>query len=178
MVAVDGGLTMTHLSAREILECLRSSVVLPMHVRSYDAMPNFLSYLGSDFAVQRVRENKLSFCRCATCRSNPPSCYCPVSTIIRHRKNSNLAHVVSTGHLLNRSGYRIAVPFRNEVRLFPEQRWLEFVPFLTSPARASCCPRLIAEVSGYRAIHSGAAWSPVSRLIGSGGFAAPPRPDH
>ena len=59
MVAVDGGLTMTHLSAKEILERLRSSVVLPMHVRSFDAMPNFLSYLGSDFAVQRVRENKL-----------------------------------------------------------------------------------------------------------------------
>ena len=59
MVAVDGGLTMTHLGAKEILERLRSSVVLPMHVRSYDAMPNFLSYLGSDFAVQKVRENKL-----------------------------------------------------------------------------------------------------------------------
>ena len=72
----------------------------------------------------------------------------------------------------------VGVPFRNEVRSFPEQRWLEFVPFLTSPARASCCPRLIAEVAGYRAIHSGAAWSPVSRLIGNGGFAAPPRPDH
>lgn len=59
MVAVDGGLTMSHLSAKEILERLRSSVVLPMHVRAYDAMPNFLSYLGDDFAVKRVRENKI-----------------------------------------------------------------------------------------------------------------------
>ena len=47
------------IHTKEILERLRSSVVLPMHVRSFDAMPNFLSYLGSDFAVQRVREKKL-----------------------------------------------------------------------------------------------------------------------
>ncbi len=42
MVPVDGGLTMTHVSAREILKRLRSSVVLPMHVRSFDGMPRFL----------------------------------------------------------------------------------------------------------------------------------------
>ena len=59
MVAVDGGLTMSHLSAREILKRLRSSVVLPMHVRSYDALPNFLNYLGGEFAIERRRENKL-----------------------------------------------------------------------------------------------------------------------
>ncbi|MEP1206894.1 MAG: MBL fold metallo-hydrolase [Rhizobiaceae bacterium] len=60
MIAVDGGLTMSHLSAREILKRLRSSVVLPMHVRSYGALPNFLTYLGDEFAIQRVRENKLT----------------------------------------------------------------------------------------------------------------------
>ncbi len=59
MIAVDGGLTMSHLSAREILKRLRSSVILPMHVRSYDAMPNFLNYLGEEFAIARLRENKL-----------------------------------------------------------------------------------------------------------------------
>ncbi len=59
MIAVDGGLTMSHLSAREILKRLRSSVVLPMHVRSYDAMPNFLNYLGEEFAITRLRENRL-----------------------------------------------------------------------------------------------------------------------
>ena len=48
-------------------------------------------------------------------------------------------------------------PIPEESTVVPEQRWLEFVPFLTSPARASCCPGLIAEVAGYRAIHSGAA---------------------
>lgn len=60
MIAVDGGLTMTHLSAREILDRLRSSLVLPMHVRSYDALPRFLNYLGEDFAIERLRENKLT----------------------------------------------------------------------------------------------------------------------
>ena len=59
MIAVDGGLTMSHLSAGEILKRLRSSVVLPMHVRSYGALPNFLTYLGEEFAVKRLRENKL-----------------------------------------------------------------------------------------------------------------------
>lgn len=59
MVAVDGGLTMTHLSAKEILDRLRSSVILPMHVRSAQALPGFLSYLGSGFPVQRLRENRL-----------------------------------------------------------------------------------------------------------------------
>ena len=47
------------LSAKEILERLRSSVVLPMHVRAYDALPRFLTYLGEDFAVQRLKENKI-----------------------------------------------------------------------------------------------------------------------
>jgi L-ascorbate metabolism protein UlaG (beta-lactamase superfamily) len=59
MIAVDGGLTMSHLSAREILKRLRSSVVLPMHVRSYDALPQFLNYLGEEFAIERLRENRL-----------------------------------------------------------------------------------------------------------------------
>ena len=59
MVAVDGGITMTHLSAKEIIERLRSSVVLPMHVRAFGALPRFLSYLGSDFPVKRLKENRL-----------------------------------------------------------------------------------------------------------------------
>ncbi len=60
MIAVDGGLTMSHLSARGILKRLRSSVILPMHVRSYDALPRFLNHLGGEFAVDRRRENKLT----------------------------------------------------------------------------------------------------------------------
>ncbi len=60
MVAVDGGITMTHLSAKEIIERLRSSVVLPMHVRAFGALPRFLNYLGSDFPVKRMKENRLT----------------------------------------------------------------------------------------------------------------------
>lgn len=59
MIPVDGGLTMTHVSAKEILKRLRSSIVLPMHVRSFDALPRFLSYMKGDFAIEYVKENKL-----------------------------------------------------------------------------------------------------------------------
>lgn len=59
MVPVDGGLTLTHVSVRELLDRLRSSVVLPMHVRSAGALPMFLSHLGPDFPVERLRENRL-----------------------------------------------------------------------------------------------------------------------
>lgn len=59
MIAVDGGLTISHVGARDIVKRLRSSVVLPMHVRSYDALPRFLAHMGSEFPVQRMRENKL-----------------------------------------------------------------------------------------------------------------------
>ena len=60
MIAVDGGLTMSHLSAKEILRRLRSSVVLPMHVRSFGALPQFLNYLGNEFAIERVVKNRLT----------------------------------------------------------------------------------------------------------------------
>lgn len=59
MVPVDGGLTMTHVSAKEIIQRLRSSVILPMHARSYNAVPTFLSYLGDSVAVERRKTNEL-----------------------------------------------------------------------------------------------------------------------
>ena len=59
MIAVDGGLTMSHLSAKEIIQRLRSSVILPMHVRSYGALPQFVRYLGDGFPVERLAKNKL-----------------------------------------------------------------------------------------------------------------------
>ncbi len=59
MVPVDGGITMTHVSAKEILDRMRSSIVLPMHVRSYGALPEFLNYLGDGFARERLSENRL-----------------------------------------------------------------------------------------------------------------------
>ena len=60
MIAVDGGLTISHIGAREIVSRLRSSVVLPMHVRSYDALPRFLNQLGGELAVERLPKNKLT----------------------------------------------------------------------------------------------------------------------
>ena len=45
MIPVDGGLTMSHETVREILARLRSSVVLPMHVRSVGALPRFIGRL-------------------------------------------------------------------------------------------------------------------------------------
>lgn len=59
MVPVDGGMTLTHTSASMLLDRLRSSIVLPMHVRSSGALPRFLSHLGERFAVNRLSENNL-----------------------------------------------------------------------------------------------------------------------
>ena len=59
MVPVDGGLTLAHSSVNELLERMRSSVVLPMHVRFSGALPGFLSYLGDRFAVKTLRQNRL-----------------------------------------------------------------------------------------------------------------------
>lgn len=59
MVPVDGGLTLSHVGMRDVLQRLRSSIVLPMHLRSYNALPRFLDHVGADFAVRRPRENEL-----------------------------------------------------------------------------------------------------------------------
>lgn len=59
MVPVDGGLTLRHDSVRELLDRLRSSVILPMHVRFSGALPRFLSHLGSDIPVQTLSDKKL-----------------------------------------------------------------------------------------------------------------------
>ncbi len=59
MVPVDGGLTITHASVGELLQRLRSSVILPMHVRSAGALPQFLSRLGDDVPVVQIAQNRL-----------------------------------------------------------------------------------------------------------------------
>jgi L-ascorbate metabolism protein UlaG (beta-lactamase superfamily) len=59
MVPVDGGLTLAHTQVRDLLARMRSSVILPMHVRSARALPAFLSYLGNDYPVERRSERKL-----------------------------------------------------------------------------------------------------------------------
>ena len=59
MVPVDGGLTLSHIGMNDVLKRLRSSVILPMHLRSYDALPRFLAHMGDEFAVTRPREERL-----------------------------------------------------------------------------------------------------------------------
>ena len=59
MVPVDGGLTLAHATLRDMLKRLRSSVVLPMHLRGYDPLPRFLSHIGADMAITRLREPRL-----------------------------------------------------------------------------------------------------------------------
>ena len=59
MVPVDGGLTLSHVGMRDVLKRLRSSIVLPMHLRSYGALPRFLDHMGGEFAVRRPREAEL-----------------------------------------------------------------------------------------------------------------------
>lgn len=59
MVPVDGGLTLTHTSLRELLDRLRSSVILPMHVRFANALPRFLAHLGPEYPVVQKKERKL-----------------------------------------------------------------------------------------------------------------------
>ena len=58
MIPVDGGMTMSHETVREILARLRSSVVLPMHVRSVGALPAFVGRLEG-MPVRRHREKWL-----------------------------------------------------------------------------------------------------------------------
>lgn len=60
MVPVDGGMTLDHSAVGETLNRLRSSVILPMHVRSSGALPRFLRHLGNEFQVETLRENNLT----------------------------------------------------------------------------------------------------------------------
>lgn len=50
MVPVDGGLTMAHSGMAEITTRLRSSIVLPMHLRG-NSINQFISLMGPDWAV-------------------------------------------------------------------------------------------------------------------------------
>ena len=58
MVPVDGGLTLSHDGMKRVLDRLRSRVVLPMHLRSFNALPDFLAMM-SDLRVSRPREAEL-----------------------------------------------------------------------------------------------------------------------
>ncbi|MEM8748761.1 MAG: MBL fold metallo-hydrolase [Pseudomonadota bacterium] len=60
MVPVDGGLTITHASVGELLQRLRSSVILPMHVRFAGALPQFLARLGDDVPIIQWPDKRLT----------------------------------------------------------------------------------------------------------------------
>lgn len=60
MVPVDGGMTLDHTAVGETLNRLRSSIVLPMHVRSSGALPRFLEHLGDGFQIETLRENRIT----------------------------------------------------------------------------------------------------------------------
>ena len=61
MVAVDGGLTLDHASVVQIMERLRSSVVIPMHWFGRGTLDRFLLAMGdSGFAVDRVNAPSLT----------------------------------------------------------------------------------------------------------------------
>ncbi len=59
MVPVDNGLTLNHVSLKELLKRVRSSVILPMHVRSAGALPGFLRQMVSDYPVKTIATNRL-----------------------------------------------------------------------------------------------------------------------
>ena len=59
MVPVDGAMTMSLGGMSEIIKRLRSSVVLPMHVRGFATVPDFVAMLGEGFASEYRSENSL-----------------------------------------------------------------------------------------------------------------------
>ena len=59
MVPVDGGLTLSHAGMAEIVSRLRSSIVLPMHLRG-NHISSFISMMGADFAVEFLDGNSVT----------------------------------------------------------------------------------------------------------------------
>lgn len=59
MVPVDGGLTLSHQGMAEITTRLRSSIVLPMHLRG-NAISRFVTLMGSDWAVDYLQGDTIT----------------------------------------------------------------------------------------------------------------------
>ena len=59
MVPVDGGLTLNHDGMTEVVERLRSSIILPMHRRG-NPLGMFLTMLGEGFAVERLEKPEMT----------------------------------------------------------------------------------------------------------------------
>lgn len=59
MVPVDGGLTLSHTGMAEITSRLRSSIVLPMHLRG-TRLSHFLELMSQEFAIDYLEANSIT----------------------------------------------------------------------------------------------------------------------
>ncbi|WP_223475999.1 MBL fold metallo-hydrolase [Oricola indica] len=59
MVPVDGGLTLSHSGMAEITNRLRSSIVLPMHLRG-TYLQNYLQQMSQEFAIEYLEGNSIT----------------------------------------------------------------------------------------------------------------------
>ena len=59
MVPVDGGLTLSHAGMSELVQRLRPSVLLPMHLRG-NSIQSFITMLGDGFSVDYLSGNSLT----------------------------------------------------------------------------------------------------------------------
>ncbi|MAZ16022.1 MAG: Zn-dependent hydrolase [Ahrensia sp.] len=59
MVPVDGGLTLSHTGMAEITSRLRSSIVLPMHLRG-TRITSFLEKMSAEFAIENLEGNSIT----------------------------------------------------------------------------------------------------------------------
>ena len=59
MAPVDGGLTLSHTGMAEITSRLRSSIVLPMHLRG-TSLQSYLSKMSSEFAIDYMNGNSIT----------------------------------------------------------------------------------------------------------------------
>ncbi|MEM8542089.1 MAG: MBL fold metallo-hydrolase [Pseudomonadota bacterium] len=59
MVPVDGGLTLSHQAMADITTRLRSSIVLPMHLRG-NSISSFINRMGSDWKTEYLKGNAIT----------------------------------------------------------------------------------------------------------------------
>ena len=59
MVPVDGGLTLSHTGMAEITSRLRSSIVLPMHLRG-TRISSYLEMMSAEFAIEYLEGNSVT----------------------------------------------------------------------------------------------------------------------
>jgi hypothetical protein len=59
MAPVDGGLTLSHTGMAEITNRLRSSIVLPMHLRGM-AIQSYISMMSSEFSIDYMDGNSIT----------------------------------------------------------------------------------------------------------------------